>query len=235
MLNRTSRFFPSFMCNGGRILKFTLIELLIVIAIIAILSSLLLPSLQKSRGLSKRIVCASNMRQDVTSMHMYAQDCNGLIALSYYVPATTETRRWADGLLSGGYIKKGANLYCPAGPIPNLNYYTGFIYGSYGNPTAKFTSCLLPVPGASGAGFLKLANAGASFPLLFDSLTYYGALEWQQIYVCGYSTGISLRHPTNIANAAFSDAHIEKMNRTDLKRKYGFTAGYNEGSVLIDF
>jgi|CXWL01.1.fsa_nt_gi prepilin-type N-terminal cleavage/methylation domain-containing protein len=57
---------------------FTLIELLVVIAIIALLISILLPSLSRARELSKRTVCSSNMRGIGQGMYLYAQDDPGV-------------------------------------------------------------------------------------------------------------------------------------------------------------
>jgi prepilin-type N-terminal cleavage/methylation domain-containing protein/prepilin-type processing-associated H-X9-DG protein len=53
---------------------FTLVELLVVIAIIAILASLLLPSLKGAKDESLGIKCMSNMRQMALGWRMYAQE-----------------------------------------------------------------------------------------------------------------------------------------------------------------
>jgi len=53
---------------------FTLIELLVAIAIIALLISILIPSLSRARQAAKTAVCGSNMRGLMQALYLYAGD-----------------------------------------------------------------------------------------------------------------------------------------------------------------
>ncbi len=64
-------------CHRG--VAFTLVELLVVIAIIALLVSILIPSLQTAREATRKIICRSNMRELLLGVRLYAQDYNDSI------------------------------------------------------------------------------------------------------------------------------------------------------------
>jgi prepilin-type processing-associated H-X9-DG protein len=58
---------------------FSLVELLFVIAVIAILIALLLPAVSKAYLISKRATCASNQKQFVYALYLYADDYGELL------------------------------------------------------------------------------------------------------------------------------------------------------------
>jgi prepilin-type N-terminal cleavage/methylation domain-containing protein len=102
---------------------FTLVELLVVIGIIAILVSLLLPSLNKARNTAMVIKCASNLHQLVLAQISYAADnhdwiapwngFNGIVSAGSMVQDTNPTPTPTD------YMSAINALWSLSGPAQN--------------------------------------------------------------------------------------------------------------------
>lgn len=67
------------MYQANKAKKFTLIELLITIAIIAILAGMLLPALNSARERGRTTTCTSQLKQVEAAMSLYAGDYNGIM------------------------------------------------------------------------------------------------------------------------------------------------------------
>jgi len=63
---------------------FTLVELLVMIAIISILAAMLLPALERARSAAQMASCMSNQHQIAVAFNMYPIDHDGYISPNWY-------------------------------------------------------------------------------------------------------------------------------------------------------
>ena len=123
---------------------FTLIELLVVISIIALLISILLPSLARAHEQGKRTQCLTELHQWGIANNAYANDFQASFAVGTPVVATgagifSVWRSGPDGyygnglLVHGNYATDARALYCPSWTAPQYQ----FNDPTYGWPAAN--------------------------------------------------------------------------------------------------
>ncbi|HXK36020.1 MAG TPA: DUF1559 domain-containing protein [Candidatus Paceibacterota bacterium] len=103
---------------------FTLMELLVVVAIISLLLSLLVPSLRKARSVARRVVCSHNLKQIELAVSMYTGDHDTMYPCAqdpvstqppYWLWMGRGWRRWVEPYLSTNIdVNTPSVLLCPA-------------------------------------------------------------------------------------------------------------------------
>jgi len=136
----------------ARAVGFTLIELLVVIAIIALLASILLPSLGLARNMARASSCMSNLHNVGMSLQMYTADNHGYFPSSYsYLNGTSSAGgyyHWTAALSPTDYTA----LVTSGTSYPHTaNQYVCPSQASGGWAPANFTLGRIPNPPAGQA------------------------------------------------------------------------------------
>ena len=196
-----------------------MIELLVVMAIIAILAAILLPALSKAKKMASNSVCINNLKQMMIATFSYAEYNRDYIPLPY--DTTNGNKTWYNVMIPD-YIKDNIAFYsCPLLPL-NPTGWAG--YAKYGMkyPINSYASghirlgqeCRIQV---SGLG----RTVDTSKFILWGDSVY--TTEGAQVYyikdncwgTADTKYSLHLRHMRN-ANCAFIDGHAEGINSSEL-------------------
>jgi prepilin-type N-terminal cleavage/methylation domain-containing protein/prepilin-type processing-associated H-X9-DG protein len=214
--------------NGGFVIMgrraFTLIEVLVAVAIIALLISILLPSLAEARRAAKTVVCASQIRQIGLATHLYA-DAN-----HDYLPRSSHSAL-AEGCMPWGYAlcqHLGRARY--TGPGPGWDRLFNGLYRcpqdarrnnnrwSYGKSvwfelTAGETGEILGV--ATGPTFAKRRNIKRPCStILYGELLTSGSMGdhiMAHFWYLGGEPEVDMRRHGSKSNYGFVDGHAESL------------------------
>ena len=200
---KASRFYTK-----GQEGAFTLIELLVVIAIIAILASMLLPTLAKAKEKAKQIQCINNLKQVGLATLFYAEDFGGLAQVDDFLnPAFA----WGGILSSNQNLGESKIFLCPSYPPRSFTNWLQ-TYGVWKNPSTNY----IVRRGKYNEYIYVNFNAIRSpteYPHLADTTSRgkQGISAKQFHFFTTSSTNVHARH-SGKANCWFADGHVEPFS-----------------------
>ena len=130
---------------------FTLIEILVVVAIVALLAAILFPAFSRARENARRTSCASNLKQIYLAHYLYKEDYDGVFAPAAYVNASGGRVEWPELFLP--YTRSRQVFLCPSDAASTQL--------SFGLNTIAFADVehLPPQPGGVRLGTLRFDSA----------------------------------------------------------------------------
>ena len=151
--------------------SFTLVEILVVIAVIAILAGLLMPTLSTARKSGNRAYCINNLNQIGKALEMYAQENKEFFPRNSTSQKLTDSSRTPLSATLMPYLKTDKVFKCPD-EHEKLFETEGSSY--------IWNWLQIEIPGNERAGLTKynaypLGIVSASgFPVIIDAAGYHG-------------------------------------------------------------
>lgn len=204
---------------------FTLIELLIVVAIISILASILFPVFARARENARRASCLSNLKQMGLGLRMYTQDFDERMPPAYvkvtdsnwkYPNGSTEsTRAWY--LLIYPYVKNYQVYTCPsAGSALHYN-------GGYQPQAFSYSyNYARPSPGGCGGVYNCGVNmglpevAGASLAAIEDTSGTLFVVDGSTAYTQFYHSRMPTEADVMANGVKYADYYVRSVRSRHL-------------------
>lgn len=224
----------------GSVVIFTLLELLIVIAIIAILASLLLPALGRAKEAAKQINCAGNLKNIGILILQYSQEFDDRL-IPYVTVWGGTSHPWNEFLTrytglapwDNGNAGIPAWFHCPGREYPANCLYTGLdgktfinrVY-CYGMNAGK-PNQLEGIVELNSSNFMKISSIRKPTKYLYVGDSYFTGESCERYYFVpnfANSAMLSLYHSKK-ANGFFIDGHVASVTR-DQSRELGITNVY---------
>lgn len=216
---------------------FTLVEILVVLAIVVILIVLLFPQVNSLREKSLMAKCTGNLRQTGVVFRNYASEHSNSVR---FLRDGAGYLMWFIALRdqAGFSDEEALKIFsCPATPKPPNN----FRWFCYGMRLGYLTIPIVKDPGfpivreklGSTYGFnLSTVENPSKFFLMADSATTTGRQTFRIVQLTSYAgSGASLRHRGR-TNVLFLDGHIESMGAAELY-EFGFRQALDKENQVI--
>lgn len=202
----------------NKIVRFTLVELLIVISIIAILSALLLPALNSARDKARSTECLSKLKQLGTGLMMYSSDWEGWVGRWDSNPSYL-ANMWNLRLYRDNYIPKYTVFRDRGrGALPEELLKDGNWFSTYG-----INSGLAGCSGGQHLNFKMIERSKyknlSRLPILADSVSWTGSVmtDTQAMAFATYlQSAVDLRHQSR-ANVAMFDGSAVTLGFYNLR------------------